>query len=174
MGTAPPRLDRRASPLVAAGDARRVEPRPPDPALVEARRGAEPLRPEPPRRRTGRRGSARVERRLRRPPPGEAGHHLARRLVPFGEFEGGAGIIAGLVLPEQGARLQIADADIVGEADQGIELVLARRRAAERRRDLGAEFVDMAGEAVVALLLRPDDAFLDVRPGAAPADRPRI
>jgi hypothetical protein len=41
-------------------------------------------------------------------------------------------MIAGLVKLEQGAARQIAQSDIVGEADHGIELALARRRIAEQ------------------------------------------
>ena len=66
-----------------------------------------------------------VRRRFRRSPADEAGQDLAGLLVPDGELGVGGGKVAGVVEAQEGRALKRAGADVEGEADQGVELVLA-------------------------------------------------
>jgi hypothetical protein len=93
-------------------------------------------------------------------------------MIPERKLRGGAGIIAGLVESQQRAARQILDAEIIGEIDQRIELVLGGRRTAQGSGDLRGEADEVLLEARVALCLGLHRILVDVRSGGAPADRP--
>ena len=99
---------------VAAGSARGRQPR----------RGARVAGRRAPGRRLG---APRGVDRARAPPdPGpELGCPAAAGLGPLAELRRSAPVVAGVELPSQRAALQRTDPDVEGEADQGVELVLA-------------------------------------------------
>ena len=82
--------------------------------------------------------------------------------------------ITSFMLPEQGGVGEGGKADIISQTHAGIEFALRRRRIAKQPRHAFSELGEVALEASVGLFLRPDRTLLDIRPGRAPADRPRV
>ena len=111
----------------------------------------------------------------------EAGEALAAAVDPAGEFSSDGGVFGGgLYLAKQGGPCEVAGADVVGEGEQGVELMLGDRESvghpvfvveAQGEGEVVFEDPDVLHQEFVRLLAGDGHSFIHAG-RMAPADGP--